>query len=978
MRKYIVTLALCALTMLGFNSCNRMEQPIEQVNGPKSITFCASLSEQSKTGLAMKFVPNWINTAIENVHLYEIFQGEATEGTDVEMTTPIDGSYELAHFKASFGQDMSIIVTPPSTKAGAETYTYSGVVAQQVDGKFVIPAVQNPNSVSLIDPNADFLVGDGQVVYQDSKSDEQVDLHFVRPVCASRLAIMNIEGQLIKTVKIVSADKLTASAAYSAIDFANGTVTFDETNGSETITMSYGAGVAVPAESTFYAYFLSLPGSKRILSIEVTTDQYIYTKSFAAGKTLSFSTADFKNIAVDMSKVTPVPSTGVLQDQELYFLKGSNRISEDSYELSAVAYVSPTLKGVATGATVTYESSNTAVATVANDGTVTPVAKGSAVITAKASATAAYNAAQASYALTVTEPASSAKNYVKSSGNIVPGTYLIVVQSQSGSYYAFDANEASAGYKNKVTPAEGVIASSASVDAAAVELSEKNGKYFIKTSAGYLYTVSGSAPNVAFSSTADDSYLHEVAVSATGDVTFKNKAGRSSEYYLNYGGSSTYVFRYYSSATEFELYLLEGTATAVKQDRNLSFAQAEVTKNVGDAPFTNALSGNTAGVVYSSSNEAVATVAASGVVTVVGAGTATITAAAEATATLNAGSAQFTITVTSPATPAVTAHYEKVTSVSQITDNGKYIIVFDNGSSSKVFKPIYSNGAFASENTANAINAVVADSTIEASDAIDACQVILEANTNSANYYYIRVPKAYNGTDYYFVLNNGSATFQAQTERGYSSEFAINAGVLTMSRNMNGSVQYMYYSTYSSFFKAKNSEASEMQLALYKYVEGNGSGTVTPSTDKTFKKVSSFTSGKKYVIVDGTNALKNDNGTDEAYSVAGKVSGNTLTVAADAAEAITWTAGTNNNFTAQGSITLKNGSYYLARGNTSVNNDVVLVTTVNGYAVWSFDGQNLNHKNSSGAYTFHVFYDGSRWNAEQQSATNNITIYEEN
>ena len=87
-----------------------------------------------------------------------------------------------------------------------------------------------------------------------------------------------------------------------------------------------------------------------------------------------------------------------------------------------------------------------------------------------------------------------------------------------------------------------------------------------------------------------------------------------------------------------------------KTARNLAFSPATATATLGEAFTAPTLNGETAGVVYSSSDEEVATVdAATGAVTLVAAGETIITAAAEETETLQAGSAIYTLTVSAAA-----------------------------------------------------------------------------------------------------------------------------------------------------------------------------------------------------------------------------------------------------------------------------------------------------------------------------------------
>ena len=93
-----------------------------------------------------------------------------------------------------------------------------------------------------------------------------------------------------------------------------------------------------------------------------------------------------------------------------------------------------------------------------------------------------------------------------------------------------------------------------------------------------------------------------------------------------------------------------GEEPTEKAARNLAFSSATATATLGEAFTAPTLSGEAAGVVYTSSNTEVATVdAATGAVTLVAAGETTITAAAEETETLLAGTASYVLTVSAAA-----------------------------------------------------------------------------------------------------------------------------------------------------------------------------------------------------------------------------------------------------------------------------------------------------------------------------------------
>ena len=89
-----------------------------------------------------------------------------------------------------------------------------------------------------------------------------------------------------------------------------------------------------------------------------------------------------------------------------------------------------------------------------------------------------------------------------------------------------------------------------------------------------------------------------------------------------------------------------GGETPTAQPRNLKFSASTATATMGQSFTAPTLSGATAGVAYSSSEETVATVdEETGAVTLVGAGTTTITASAPATAEYEAGEASYELTV---------------------------------------------------------------------------------------------------------------------------------------------------------------------------------------------------------------------------------------------------------------------------------------------------------------------------------------------
>lgn len=106
----------------------------------------------------------------------------------------------------------------------------------------------------------------------------------------------------------------------------------------------------------------------------------------------------------------------------------------------------------------------------------------------------------------------------------------------------------------------------------------------------------------------------------------------------------------YATGTSTSLY---GMKLMTCTDPELAYGTTAVEKNVGDAAFTNTLTNpNSLSVSYSSSNTGAATVnPTSGMVTIEGAGSTTITATWAGNATYCAGTATYTLTVSSGCTP---------------------------------------------------------------------------------------------------------------------------------------------------------------------------------------------------------------------------------------------------------------------------------------------------------------------------------------
>ena len=312
MNKYISYLLTLALAIPALASCSVQMEDIIPSQQKRTVHF-SSVNQETRTGLTVGeelVVYDWRKTDIDHVHLFEMdANGQTAYGETIKVTPSTDNL--TAHFAADFSSEDMIIHVDPATRAGGTRatervapYKYAAVIATKPDTQlsFVVPSVQYPDAETQKDPAAEFLIGYSRKSYDEPTSFDEnvVDLYFDRVVSMSRLVISNFKGSSEKVVSVtINAENgLVGSASFADIDFENASVNFVRDEGPGILTLNYGSGVSIPADGTFYAYFVTIPGEAKITSMEVVTDQYRYVRSIEGGKEFTFSEKTFKNISV--------------------------------------------------------------------------------------------------------------------------------------------------------------------------------------------------------------------------------------------------------------------------------------------------------------------------------------------------------------------------------------------------------------------------------------------------------------------------------------------------------------------------------------------------------------------------------------------------------------------------------------------------------------------------------------------------------
>ena len=480
-------------------------------------------------------------------------------------------------------------------------------------------------------------------------------------------------------------------------------------------------------------------------------------------------------------------------------------------ELSEGSYSS--VATTASDAPIVYSSSNQEVATIDN-GTVTLHAKGTTVIKAEVAETETFNAASIQYTLTVIDPASMTTFVKVTNGSITDGQYIIVYQdgNDATSVVAMNnTNEGSYFECSNINLSEGKIITDNEAIIWDIAQNE-NGTYTISNNGLFVnYPSDGTKINLSETMTAGKS---------TWNITSKS----SNTFQIANSGTSSRLLRY-KDTNRFACYSNTGSEANPtlyrvdngKSDATISFNDIEGTtceKMLTDGSYNSAATTTSdAPIVYSSSNQEVATIDQKGVVTLHAGGTTVIKAEVAETDNYSAAVATYTLMVTDPA---LIKAFEKVTTSSITT--GQYLIVYQ---------------ASETATSGSVMNAVVGDNKfLQASDikitdnqiSTDDTSIIWDITLNENGTYTI----SNNGQ---FVGYSGSSTttklYNSSDEGQSTWNISKNSDNTVKISNSTTSDRLLRYNTSVPRFASYATTGSEKDPTLYRLIDGKSDVTVT-------------------------------------------------------------------------------------------------------------------------------------------------------
>ena len=218
-------------------------------------------------------------------------------------------------------------------------------------------------------------------------------------------------------------------------------------------------------------------------------------------------------------------------------------------------FTAPTLTTNPEGLAVAWSSSNSDVATVDDEGNVTLVGAGTTTITATFAGNSSYNAASASYTLTVEEsqqPVTVKGQYVlvNKTTQMQAGDEVIIVGNDNDTYYAISTTQ-NANNRSAVTVTMNDDGSISINDEVQVIKLEQDGSNWLFNVGGYLYAASSSKNYLRTETTADANAKAAITITdGTASIVFQGSNTRNVLQFNPNTANNSPLFSCYSTASQ--------------------------------------------------------------------------------------------------------------------------------------------------------------------------------------------------------------------------------------------------------------------------------------------------------------------------------------------------------------------------------------------------------------------------------------------
>jgi uncharacterized protein YjdB len=617
-----------------------------------------------------------------------------TTGTNIASvsgdTVTLSGSTGQVTIKASQGGDINFAAAPDVfrtfyvTKA-PNTITFGTIASKYVtDTAFSLTATassgiaptftsSNAAVATVTSGGTVTITGAGTTTITANEAGDTI--YNAASAVSRTLTVLKLTNTV--TLASIPSKYVTDSAFSVSASATNGTITYSSSNTSVATINASGVVTLVGAGTTTITASVAgsatyLPGSASrsftvskkanvvtLASIpaKFVTDTAFTVSATATNGTITYSSSNTAVATIDSTGKVTITGAGsttivALVPASTAYLAGSASksfiVSKNTNTVTLATipakYITDTafsVSATATNGTITYSSSNTAVATINASGVVTIVGLGNTTITASVAASANYLAGTASKPLVVSKQPNVVTLAAIPAKHVTDSAFTVSASATNGTITYSSSNTAVATINGSGTVT--LVGAGSTTITASVAASSN----YLAGSASRVLTVSTQA-NVVTLASIPAKYVTDPAFTVSATATYGTIVYTSSNTAVAtidstglvtlVGAGNTTIIASVPASTGYAAGSASKSFNVSKKPNTVTLASIP-SKFVTDSAFTVSATATNGTIVYSSSNTAVATIDTTGKVTLVGAGSTTITASVPASASYLAGAA---------------------------------------------------------------------------------------------------------------------------------------------------------------------------------------------------------------------------------------------------------------------------------------------------------------------------------------------------